>query len=78
MDAEGLLYLGIVLVLLFAALRFRHYLQMRDDGHDEYIIAPDGQKRCPNMSMFGFKFSVILALVGFNLILTVYLIAKSR
>lgn len=74
---------SVCIVLLFIALRYHHYSrQRREEHHDEYLLAritQDGRyKKCPDLEMFGFKFSTILALAIFNLILTVYLISIHR
>jgi hypothetical protein len=76
---DQLLFLGIVGVLLFSAIRLRHYLSQREDTpvHDKYMLAevPNTVYKCPkDMDMFGLKFSIILVLAIFNLFLTIYLI----
>jgi hypothetical protein len=69
---EKILILSIVLVLGFIALRYSHYRQQRKQGHDKYAIIANGEK-CPDLDMFGFKFSTILALSIFNILIVIYL-----
>lgn len=71
---KEILFFVIVVGLIFIAIRARHYMAMRQDGHDRFPTSKDASGRCADMEMFGFKFSVILALIMLNLVLTIYLI----
>lgn len=74
---EQLLIISIVLMLIFIALRYSHYIQQRKQGHDKYMIVSNGENyKCPDLDMFGFKFSVILGLSVFNILLVIYLCFK--
>lgn len=71
---------SVILVCIFIALRYHHYSrQRREEHHDEFLMVrktDDGKyKKCANLDMIGFKFSTILALAIFNLILTLYLVS---
>lgn len=72
---EKILIISIVLVLGFIALRYSHYIQQRKQGHDKYAMVTNGGK-CPDLDMFGFKFSTILALSVFNILIVIYLCFK--
>jgi hypothetical protein len=70
-----ILFVVSVIALLFIAIRIRHYFyQITFEGHDIYKIVPKDGK-CPDMEMFGLKFSAILSICIFNLFLTIYLIS---
>lgn len=74
---EYILFLIIFLIFVFIYIRFRHYFWSKNNkGHDYYPTLPDNSGKCPRLNMWGFKMSVILILLSFNLILTLYLIYK--
>lgn len=73
---------SIFLTLLFGIFRYRHYLNERKrENHDEYEIIAKNKgvsKNCANMSMFGFKYSMIMGICTLNLLLILYLIFHIR
>ncbi len=70
-----LLLLVFILGCIFVAHRAKQYFDDRKSrGHDTYEIIVENRKKCPDMDMFGFKYSVILCLALLNLFATIVLI----
>lgn len=70
---KNIVVIIFILGFLFTVHRAKQYFDDRKThGHDTYAIIK-GEK-CPDMDMFGFKFSVIIAMLSVNLLATVVLI----
>lgn len=65
-----------ILGLIFIACRAKQYFDDRKNHrHDTYGVIKGGEyEKCPDLDMFGFKFSVMLAFMAMNLFMTVLLI----
>lgn len=74
-DKKILIFLFIT-GLVFIACRAKQYMDDRKShGHDKYMVVKGGEyEKCPNLDMFGFKFSVMLAFMAANLFATIILI----
>jgi len=73
---ERVVLLGIAVLLTFVLWRFYHYMGDRETGHDVYPVGADESGKCPDLRMWGFKWSVLLAMTVFNSILLAYVVAK--
>lgn len=75
---QSILFMGVFGTILFTLFRYNHYTSMRENGHDRYMVVKRvGDKKyttCPDMNMFGLKFSVILFFVGLNFLMTLYIL----
>ena len=83
---EYLLILSFIVVIVFVGIRANHYFGTRkDEKHDSYLVVADKgckndkevYEKCPRLEMWGFKMSCVLILLGFNLLLTLYLIYRT-
>lgn len=63
---------------LFVAFKAIQYAQKRQIGHDNYPVGIDASGKCPNMDMFGFKFSAILCFTILNFLTLLVLIADRK
>lgn len=71
---KWVLYTAIIAVLLFSAFRFYHYLHERQtQNHDKYLIKCDETHKCPDMDMFGLKFSLIMGILTLNTFVLIYI-----
>jgi len=67
--------------LIFLSLRIHHYIgSRRDENHDSYLVirevcSPDGLKyrKCPNLEMWGLKWSIIITLLVINSVIVLAL-----
>lgn len=68
----------IICVIFIACRAKQYYDDRKNHNHDTYMVVK-GEKyeKCPDMDMFGFKFSVMLVLMGVNLFLTTILVMSS-
>lgn len=62
-----------IIALIFIIVKFCLYCQKRKMNHDNYTILPS-LNQCPNMDMFGLKYSVILCLALLNTFCLVVLV----
>lgn len=77
-----IVYFILATLIIFISTRYWHYSRQRKESdHDDYLviaksenkdIPPGKYQKCPDMAMFGFKYSVILSIVLINLILTAH------
>jgi hypothetical protein len=65
--------------LLFICFRAKQYFDDRKArNHDTYMVVKGGEyKKCPDLDMLGFKFSVMLAFMALNLFATVILLMST-
>jgi len=73
---RNILVFVFVLGFLFVIHRANQYINdRRNHHHDTYMVVKgDKYEKCPDMDMFGFKFSVILVFAALNLLLSIFLI----
>lgn len=78
----NIILIGIgICILLFASIRLYVYTFQKQNGHDTfYVFTKNGEQfsSCPNLEMFGFKFSVILLFCSLNLLLILGLYTKTK
>lgn len=77
MNRETFVLFCIAVLVAFVLWRFIHYTGDRKTGHDNYPVGADKSGKCPDLYMWGFKWSVLLAIGVFNSILLAY-IASSK
>lgn len=77
-----LLLASLVLTFVFIGMRAKQYFHDRKYGdHDRYMIVANPEsgfayRKCPDMNMFGFKFSSMITLMILNLFLTILILTK--
>jgi len=63
---DRILFVAIAVLLAFVLFRFYHYTGDRRSGHDRYPVGTDKAGKCPDLDMWGLKWSTLLALTIFN------------
>lgn len=71
---EKIVLAAIIALFAFVLFRFYHYLGDRKSGHDAYPVGSDESGKCPDLNMWGLKWSVLLVMCAFNAILLAYLV----
>lgn len=74
--SKTLFIVAIIVGFLFVAHRANQYIHDRKNkNHDTYMVVKGGEyQKCPDMDMFGFKYSVILILLSIILLLNIIVV----
>jgi len=77
-----ILTLGVVMIFTFLSAK-RYFWLRQNENHDSYLVMSEKcenemavYSKCPRLEMWGFKMSLIIFMIGLNLIFTFYLIFR--